>query len=194
MRKRMPGAQVLAAALERDDVVQRDDLRARRAQQRAVDPRRVEDVDAPRAVRLDDLVLGRAVSRSAVEQAARVAPDPARVARRRGCRRRPSSRARPRAGSPRRGRRRRRRRSAAARSRAAAPIALAVGEHLEHGGGELVGSPGVDEHAGHAVGDDLGEAADARRDDRRAGRHRLGEHGAERLLARRQRRARRGGA
>ena len=53
-------AQVLAGALERDEVVQGDHLRAARAQQRAVDPGRVEDVDAARAVRLDDLAAARA--------------------------------------------------------------------------------------------------------------------------------------
>ena len=61
--------------------MQRDDLRHRRAQQRAVDPRRVEEVDAARPVGLDDLVGGAGGRAQRGEQAARVAADAARVAR-----------------------------------------------------------------------------------------------------------------
>ena len=162
-----PAAQVLAAALERHDVVQRHDLRARRAQQRAVDPRRVEDVDAPRAVRLDELVAGRGGLAQRVEQAARVAPDAARVGRRPAVER----------DLHRRGRSQQDRLDAVGVGVGAEALrALARGgahlrapaEHLEHGGGELVGAPRRHEAARLAVGDDLREAADARRDDRRA--------------------------
>ena len=44
---------------------------------------------------------------------------------------------------------------------------------------------GLDEQAGLAVGDDLGDGAHARRDDRQAGEHRLEQHDPEPLPARR---------
>src|SRR5207302_9533068 len=54
-----------------------DHHRYRRAQQRALDPGRVEDVTAPRVLRLDDLAAVALPQR--LEQAARVAADPTRV-------------------------------------------------------------------------------------------------------------------
>jgi hypothetical protein len=75
------GAQVLAAALERDEVVERDDLRAGAAHAHPVDPRRVEDVGAARPVALDDLVAVRRLAQR-LEQAAGIAADATRVARR----------------------------------------------------------------------------------------------------------------
>jgi hypothetical protein len=71
------GAQVLGAALEIDQVVQRHDSRARRAQRRAVEPRGVEHVAATRAVGLGDDAAGLGGFAQRVEQAADVATDPA---------------------------------------------------------------------------------------------------------------------
>ena len=63
--------QVLAAALERREVVQRDDHRAWAAQHRALHPRCVEDIGgAPRAVGLLDLGLAAGRVAQGVEQAA----------------------------------------------------------------------------------------------------------------------------
>ena len=193
------GAQVLAAALERDEVVERHDLRARAGAAARRRSRRVEDVDAPRAVGLDDLVARRRGLAQRVEQAADVAADPARVGRRAGVERDPHrdpvAASRPRAaGSPRRGRRRRRRRSAA-RARARRRPSRRAGRALEHGGGERVRAAGLDEP----------RRSRRRRRPRRSPPTRVAttgvpaaiasaSDGPERLLARGQRRARRGGA
>ena len=57
-------------------------IAAARPQERPVDPGRVEDVDATRAVRLDDLAaVGRGDLTQRGEQRPRVAADPARVRR-----------------------------------------------------------------------------------------------------------------
>ncbi len=50
-------AQPFAGALERGDVVERDDHRAGAVQHRALHPRRVEEVGATGAVGLEDLIL-----------------------------------------------------------------------------------------------------------------------------------------
>ncbi len=78
-------AQVLAAALQRREIVDRDDHRAGAVQHRAVDPGRVEHVRAARArerrraVRLDHLVARRGRLAQRLEQATRVAPDAVRL-------------------------------------------------------------------------------------------------------------------
>ena len=61
-RRRRPGAQVLAAALQRRQVVDRDDHRARAVQHRARHPRRVEDVGAARARDRRRAAASRAIS------------------------------------------------------------------------------------------------------------------------------------
>ncbi len=74
-----PRAQVLACALERREVVQGDDHRAGTAQDRALHPRRVKDLGAPRPVGLDDLdALGAGLAQRG-QQRARVASDAAHV-------------------------------------------------------------------------------------------------------------------
>jgi len=81
-------AQVLAAALERRQVVDRDDHRARAVQHRSVHPRRVEHVRAARArerrrtVRLDDLIASRGGLEQRRQQAPRIAPDAVRIGHR----------------------------------------------------------------------------------------------------------------
>jgi hypothetical protein len=73
------GAQALAAAGERIDVVNGHDHRTGAAQDRALRPRRVEHLDASWAVGLHDLrVIGRGLPQRR-EQGARIASDTARV-------------------------------------------------------------------------------------------------------------------
>ncbi len=73
------GAQVLAAALQRGQVVERDDHRAGAPQDRPLHPRGVEQVELPRArlVGLEDLHVRGGGATQGFEQAARVAPDAA---------------------------------------------------------------------------------------------------------------------
>jgi hypothetical protein len=173
------GAQVLRTALERDEVVQGDHLGDRRAHERAVDPGRVEDVGVARAVRLDELV---AVGRLAQggEQAARVAPDPAVVgggAAVEGDLHAGSSASTRSAYASAPNRR--------AWTRAAAPISARRSRTARTARASAAGSPGATSRPVTPVVDGLGQAADPRGDDRRADRHRLGQDGPERLLARR---------
>ena len=84
MPPRSPARSVQPRVLLADEVVDGDDHRHARVQQRAVDPRRVEEiVAAPRLAPLDDLATVALCHRSQpAEQAARVAADAARVRRR----------------------------------------------------------------------------------------------------------------
>jgi hypothetical protein len=75
------GSKVFPAALELDDVVDGDDHRHGAAEHRAVDPRRVVDVAAPRVVRLDELVCIQALAQG-VEQATGVPANSTVVLRR----------------------------------------------------------------------------------------------------------------
>jgi hypothetical protein len=74
------GAQVLVGALERDEVVEGDDGRARPDQPGAVDPRRVEDGAPAGAVGVDQLRVRRQRALEGGAQAADVTADPAGVA------------------------------------------------------------------------------------------------------------------